>query len=276
MRCTPVSSGCANCWHLAVAKRLAKNPSIPKKHRIAYEGGLPVLDPKELEAPLHLRGPARIGVMLMGDLFHESIPDEWIFDLLGIMAVAHKHIFVVLTKRSDRMRAFFKSKFVWALIEGSAQKTYHQKTDEDPSFWLAVHDLPNVIGMVTVENQEQADKRIPDLLATPWSKRGVSIEPMLEPIKIPGKILCPCSCFAGNPRRPHPDCENKPSIDWVIVGGETGPHARPLHPDWIRSIIQQSKSAGVPVFVKQLSGKNAKNMDKWPEDLRVREIPNAI
>lgn len=224
MKCTAMSEGCRNCWHLAMAKRLAKNPLIDEGVRAAYAGGIPALDNKELEAPLHLRGPSRIGVQFMGDLFHEDIP-SCLSSIWGVMKRCPQHSFFILTKRP----AGAKEAFDYTLFD-----------DPLPNIWLGV----------SVEDQKTADERIPILLQVPAAHRWVSVEPILGPVEIPEKVLCPCSCFAGNPRIPHPDCADKPSIDWVACGGETGPKARPMHPDWVRSLRDQCQQAGVPFFFK--------------------------
>jgi hypothetical protein len=102
---------------------------------------------------------------------------------------------------------------------------------------------------VSVEDQAAADARIPHLLQTPAALRFVSVEPMLGPVKIPDKALCPCSYCVGG--KPHPYCAGQPRIDWVICGGETGPSARPMHPAWARDLRDQCIAAGVPFFFKQ-------------------------
>ena len=119
MRCTPVSDGCKNCWHLAMARRHAANPTLRREVREARAGGKPWLDVKELEAPLHLRKPARIGLEFMGDLFHQSVTTAMRDRVFDVMWRSPQHTFVVLTKRPARMVDYVRGRasvrdFGWA------------------------------------------------------------------------------------------------------------------------------------------------------------------
>jgi len=276
-RCTKASPGCDNCWHLKMAKRHAANPMIRKEVREARGGGKPWLNEKELAAPLTLRKPARIGVMFMGDLFHESVPDEWIAEVFGVMAVAGAmapgessldgaffmgsvkrsggpHTFQVLTKRPGRMKTLLTSV---AFRRKIARAAYNRAMDRRDAGYL--HDcisdkdnprapcragrmwpLSNVHIGVTAENQEQADKRIPILLETPAAVRFVSVEPMLGAIALPGIGFPQSLRFRCGPR-----------LDWVICGAETGPGKRPMDLDWARHLRGQCAAAGVPFFFKK-------------------------
>lgn len=242
MRCTPVSRGCAengviHCWHLAMAKRLAMNRGILKNHRKAYFGWPPVLNEEELSAPLHLKEPARIGTQFMGDLFHEDVPWDFQIKVFEAMANAGRHTYFILTKRPEGMRKFLQGCEDW-----------------NPSEW------PHVWLGISVEDQATADERIPILLQIPAAHRWVSIEPMLGRVdfnKLPGMGPCSSECSDFRECRESKKwiCHQKHGheshrIDWVVLGGETGHHARPMHPDWARSVVQQCKSAGVPLFFK--------------------------
>jgi len=263
MRCAPVSEGCKNCWHLTLANRLAKNPLIPKDRQIAYAGGKPVLIEKEL----HFLGtrtekPTIVGVQFMGDLFYESVPFEWIAAVFGIML--HSYCtFLVLTKRAERMLEFFNwinakapaRRQAWIDVVADAEKScgetvgnrgagkacghefvvsdYADKYAHSGSITVGNWPLKNVCIGVTVENQQTANERIPILLQIPAAVRFVSCEPLLSEID-----------FSHLP-------ESGAELDWVIVGGESGPRARPMHTDWARSIRDQCKKAGVPYFFKQ-------------------------
>ncbi len=428
MRCTRVSAGCQECWHLRMADRLSKNPALTEPERQAFAGGDIVIREGELNAPLKLRKPATIGVQFMGDLFHKQVPDYFIVNALEIMCICDQHSFVVLTKRPERMAEITQiMKHIWA-----------EENKEFPQ---------HIYFGTTVENQEQADKRIPDLLKVP-GKRFLSIEPLLSSLdllkylksdnggvydksrngfscstcdrnlfcgqrrpnmaaseddggqshgdtglrdadkdKTGGKKqkqipncnvyskreedenLCSPDCLDGNPsvrhsignrdkpqgwqqrkqppiesrnsnpcgkydaqlqgiateeeisvgrdkhvcqincgtgnrnpedERHYPPIEtrpeirsqpghrfcnsyrrklespqNNPLINALIVGAESGPHRRECRIEWIEDIVEQCKSAGVPVFVKQihLNGKLEKDINKFPEQLRIRELP---
>jgi protein gp37 len=209
------------------------NPNISAWHRLAYEGQKPILDEKELEAPLRLKKPARIGVQFMGDLFHEDIPDSFVVRILNVaFARANKHQYFFLTKRPERMEHILQR--VWLDSCGGIL------ADKSKRLWLGV----------SVEDQQTADERIPILLQIPAAKRFVSVEPMLGPVKLLYKWL--------SDSRPHlktfdlgsPAQTLDGGIDWVVCGGESGPKARPIHPDWVRSLKNQSQAAGVPFFFK--------------------------
>ncbi len=245
MRCTPVSEGCEHCWHQAMARRLAANRRIPAKEREAYAGGLPVMREGELDAPFRLRKPALIGVQFMGDLFHEDIWYGLIYELFtNVMAKCPQHTFLVLTKRPEGALGFSREA-------------------------IPLHDFAwpkNVWLGVSVENQKRADERIPILLQIPAAVRFVSIEPMLGPVDLTRLILATRNKLDalrgieysyvgadedGRAMWDDPVTEGD-WIDGVIVGGESGPGARPMHPKWVRDVRDQCVAAGIPFFLKQL------------------------
>lgn len=229
MRCSPISEGCKNCWHLALADRLAKNPKIPRNRREAYAGGEPVLIQKELSAPAKLKKPAVIGLQFMGDLFHESVHKDYFLKILLVIRKCPQHTFVILTKRPERMAGVIG----WSKpAEALADETLKVKSFPD-----------NVIGMATVENQEQADKRIPVLLQSPYAIYGVSVEPMLSKINL-RLFDYAKSCDSHSVRRYF--------IQHVICGTESGPGRRPAKIEWIRNLRDQCVDAHVPFFLKQM------------------------
>lgn len=213
MRCTPMSAGCANCWHLRMCKRHAANPKLSREMRDARAGGPPALLFDELEAPLKRKKPARIGVQFMGDLFHEDVSDTDVLAVMSTIQDCPQHTFLILTKRPKRMREFFEwfYSYPW------------EQLDDPPlmNLWLGV----------SVENQKAADERIPILLQTPAAVRWVSVEPMLEEIELHNYFPV--------------------TIDWIIAGAESGPGARPCKLEWVRSLKNQCVEAGVPFFYKQ-------------------------
>lgn len=316
--CTRVSAGCENCY----AEREARRHSHPGG---AYEGlvraipsggagldpgsrgyrppnkmaarwtGKIRLVPEKLDEPLRKRKPRRIFVDSMGDLFHEGVPDEFIDKVFAISSLAPQHTLQVLTKRGERMRDYFASPYRFAFIEGEAQAIYAKRTGEDPSMWLAVQDLPNVQLGVSVEDQKTADERIPLLLQTPAAVRFVSLEPLLERIELRRRTWWTAD---GTRHTAGPHLEG---IHWAIVGGESGPGARPCDVEWIRYLVRQCREAKVPVFVKQMGSqpvlpvedrtrwganfryelrlplRDRKGADpaEWPKDLRVQEFPGG-
>lgn len=236
MLCTPVSAGCDDCWHREVVKRF----------NYKYDYDKPILDEKELQAPLKRKTPSRIGVQFMGDLFHEDVTNFMIDSVFTVMTqLAPQHTYLILTKRIKRI-----------------QKGYWQ------SAWKNIH-----LG-VSVEDQATADERIPILLNIPAAVRWVSLEPLLGPVDI--------MRYLPNPRR-HEKCEKGlPTfeamlgilcdyLDWVVIGAESGKNRRPCKIEWIEDIVRQCEEAGTPVFVKQSHNENGK-LVKMPEILgKVRD-----
>ena len=183
---------------------------------------------------LRRKKPTTWFVNSMGDLFHEAVPDAWIDRVFAVMALCPQHTFIVLTKRSARMRAYVSR--LCSTPDNDSDEVDAIAT-EAASITGAVEDafangpLPNVWLGVSTEDQRRADERIPDLLATPAAVRLVSAEPLLGPISF--------------------NTIDLPGLDWIIVGGESGKGARPMHPDWARSIRDQCAAADVPYFFKQ-------------------------
>lgn len=236
--CSRVSEGCRNCYAESVAARFS-GPGLP------YEGlarrtasgearwtGVAKMVPKMLDQPMRWQKPRRIFVNSMSDLFHESLDFRDIAAIFGVMALAGHHTFQVLTKRPARMVEWFQwasrvdiitemsEALSAALGDGLASLAYRASAG-----W----PLPNVWLGVSVENQEAAHTRVALLRATPAAVRFLSCEPLLGPL------------YAL-------DLEG---IGWVIAGGESGPHARPMHPDWVRKLRDDCARAGVPFFFKQ-------------------------
>lgn len=298
MRCTPVSEGCANCWHLRMAKRLQsvfENYSdsnhnygwrdIDCEKAEAYAGGDPYINTKELSAPFKLRKPAVIGVQFMGDLFHDSIPFEWIAAVCGVIAANPRHQFVVLTKRLDRAAEFYNwldelaTDPKWHVSEpGMRWWKVHMLTIKANDF-LSDYDWPSMAGCTwpltnlilgtSVENQRTADERILKLLQIPAWKRMVSYEPALGPVDLGGYYL---NQKTGLKHYPFPYLDEKYRtkninlLDIVVAGAETGPGARPCDLDWLRSARNQCAAAGVQFFLKQVDSKGTRELDGQRHD----------
>lgn len=236
MRCTPVSAGCDHCWHLRMANRLGGNGTLPERDRNGYNLGIPWLKTKELAAPLKLKKPAIIGVQFMGDLFHESVTNEQIAAVFGVLAACPQHTFCVLTKRPERMVRFF----MW-LDDDGPEWTHNES-------W----PLPNVMLGVSVEDQKTYDERWPHVERTPAAVRYVSYEPALGGLDL--------SRSFGLYQVEWPDGKTswatkvmsrwEGAPDFVICGSETGPGKRPMDLNWARDLRDQCAAASVPFFFK--------------------------
>ena len=213
--CTPVSEGCKNCYAARMAKRLAGRAGYPKDDpfRVTRHAD-------KQDDPLHWRKPRRVFVCSMGDLFHEDVPDAFIYRVLEVILLTPRHTYQMLTKRPGRMAA----------VLGGYEAI--------PNLWLGV----------TAENQQTADERIPLLLQTPAAVRFVSIGPMLGPIDVSPYLGQVHADALGLPYKGDDPWHD--GLDWVICGGETGPGARPMNPKWVRDVRDQCMAAGVPFFFK--------------------------
>jgi len=279
--CTKVSPGCAHCYAEALTKRYAGSPGWPETFEPWILGNETVfLHPERLEKPFSWKTPRRVFVNSMSDLFHEAIPDGFIDRVFAVMALAQQHVFQVLTKRPERMRAYFadidqriydiggEAQGMAEGIGGNLPKHYADFVDHSfLSDWLPSLPLPNVWLGVSVENQRWADERIPILLDTPAAVRFISAEPLLGPIDLMPYLDAKYgySAFFYLKER---------ALSWIIVGGESGPRHRPFDPDWARRILHQTRAFQIPAFIKQLGGaRPGTRLEDLPEDLRVREYP---
>ena len=266
--CSVISAGCKHCYAMRLAgTRLRHHPSRAGLTRPTAAGpvwtGDVRLNEDWLDQPLRWKKPRRIFVCAHGDLFHEAVPDAWIDRVFAVMALAPQHTFQVLTKRPERMLAYQNASNLMNRIHaaifnyttsagGATQASLKRATA-----WLDTH-LPdgglggfirllpthNVHLGVSVENQATADERIPLLLQTPAAVRFISAEPLLGLLNL--RLFLPfITRGRGGPVR------EKGGLDWVIAGGESGPGARPSHPDWFRVLRDQCQASGVAFFFKQ-------------------------
>jgi protein gp37 len=275
--CSIVSPGCTNCYAMTMAARLEAMGTLPHyggttqktKAGPVWTGKLALAPEASLLAPLRRRKPTTYFVNSMGDLFHEDVPDDSIDRVFAVMALTPQHTYQVLTKRSGRMRAYMDQasgriadvtialrKHPLAIARGVGPSAVVPVPHLRPGaqWW----PLANVWLGVSAEDQRRADERIPDLLATPAAIRFVSAEPLLGPIDFE-RIPMPqdegreCSALDGHEIAGMVgNCVGYiPPLDWIIVGGESGPNTRPMHPDWARSIRDQCAAAGTAFFFKQ-------------------------
>jgi protein gp37 len=249
-------------WGHGFAERTAKGGRWTGKVEIQWD---------RVSLPLGWQKPARIFASSTSDFFHEALDMLDVAQLFGVMIAAHHlrgHTFQVLTKRADRMRAWLNDEEFWDIANAEADMRVMERVDphnrrsddaratlEDygpdeppPGIWLGI----------SVEDQQRADERVPDLLATPAVVRFLSCEPLLGPVDLAS--VCDGWSFWGplSGRRWHDGdgegpaySEPCPKLDWVITGGESGPTARPMHPDWARRLRDQCLAAGVAFHFKQ-------------------------
>ncbi len=265
--CSRVSPGCEHCYAETIAHRL-------KKPGMAFEAlttsgrwnGKIELVPEKLDEPLRLRKPSRIFVNSMSDLFHEDVPDEYIDRVFAVMGIAERHTFQVLTKRPKRMRAYVDSlerRWSYATSASSTGRQVHLDHATHPGPYQRAWPFPNVWLGVSAENQATADERIPLLLDTPAAVRFVSAEPLLGAIDLKDIRVPPSESFNDLLRvdslegltysdtGPLLDQED-PHLDWVVVGGEAGPKARPCHIEWMLAIVNECLATDTRIFVKQV------------------------
>lgn len=324
--CQKVSPGCTNCY----AERLNRRLGTGRDYKPLGDIGELFLDEKTLIAPLGWRKPRRVFVCSMTDLFGEWVPDQWIDQIFAVMALAPQHSFQVLTKRADRMREYVSEPGrLSEVVEAAAALSFDEVSvagrsgeplqgttlnvsddPEDPEIRVASPRWPlsNCWLGVSAEDQERLDERVPELLATPAAVRFVSAEPLIGPLRfdripIPkGELGLKLGTQLLLRRQDY-------GLDWLIIGGESGPGARPMDIAWARDIVRQCREAQVPVFCKQLGARpvmaeaewraaprlitpkgrdlgehlvqlaledrKGGAMEEWPEDLRVREFPEV-
>jgi len=214
--CSKISPGCKHCYAETFAERFRGVPGHP------YEQGFDVrMVPEKLDEPLRWRTPRRVFVNSMSDLFHASIPFEYIDRVFATMRLAERHTFQVLTKRADRMKEYVDSARRRSMVDGL------EVVPGRPITWERAH--ANVWQGVSVEDRKYGLPRIAHLRETPAAVRFLSVEPLLEDL---GAL-------------------DLRGIHWVIVGGESGAGARPMKAEWVRSIREQCAAAGVAFFFKQ-------------------------
>lgn len=282
MRCSEISEGCANCWSLKLCDRMAANPIFSDEVRAAYAGETgPVLVESRLREPLKGKDKV-IGVQFMGDLWNDQVPDEFIDQVFGVMSLATQHRFIVLTKRAKRMHDYLTGlrddpEQAWRFENQGQLMEAPNRFHKAAMTFRRGGSLPNVIGMVSAENQETADERIPWLLKTPFAMRGVSVEPMLEQITLnylhyQNEVEIDALNGTHGVLRPHGG--KGPKLDWVICGGESGKGvARPMKWEWPIHLLSQCEAAGVPFFMKQMSEYGGADKHDIPPFLDIKQFP---
>lgn len=258
--CTKVSPGCENCYAEIMANRLAGMKQDKYMKVIGPDGkwnGKTQFDPSALDKIFRWNKPRMIFMVSMGDLFHENNDINDIAMVWASMFLNHRHTFQVLTKRPERAKHVLNNGEFWFSYHKYCNKLHDDKIkplEQELYFYDEVRQewpLKNVWLGVTAENQMRANERIPVLLQIPAAKRFVSIEPMLSPVDL--------TSIKGNAGsyyqvlEPIKNCgdSNRPALDWVICGSESGSKRRPFELDWAVSLRNQCINANVSFFFKQ-------------------------
>lgn len=310
--CTHASPGCLHCYSETINKRLGTGYPFTKKYEVEVEWRLNV---QELAAWFRHKAAGKVFVCDMTDLWHPAIPDEYILSIIGVAAMTPWKTYQLLTKRPERMRHIVETytiadclAIVYTATEDSPTLARQFPLNEYRADTAVQQGWPpkNTWWGVSVESPEYL-WRINELCQIPAAVRFLSLEPLLAPIELTGGRL-PIYSHSGPPccveQKGFHRTQHKSLIHWVIVGGESGPGARPCDLAWIRRIVQQCQAAEVKCFVKQFGAvvidtdrfqgarfigyenkdyvkdikvrlRHRKGGDplEWPEDLRVREFP---
>jgi protein gp37 len=230
--CSRISEGCRHCYAARMARRLAAMGQAKYQGAVDEHGrwnGQVWFDAPSYDLPLKVKAPTVWFVNSMSDLFHEGVSINWIMRVWDVMKDCPQHTFQILTKRAERLGKLLAA-------DGVLTATYGV--------------LPNVWLGVSVENQAAADERIPWLVQAQAAIRFLSCEPLLGPVEL-GRWLPPAPGVSWAHEVMEAWGEDTNKIDWVICGGESGPGARPMSPDWARALRDQCTAAGVPFFMKQ-------------------------
>lgn len=246
--CTKVSAGCKNCYAERMASRLAAMGQEKYKNvlnssddgRSGVWNGKVFCDETALNIPLKRKKPTMYFLSSMGDVFHPEVPFDFIWDIFKVIKKCPQHTFQVLTKRPERIMQYYQ---------------WHTRSMPDVYKWPQ-----NVWLGTSVEDQAAAHERIPHLLQTPAAVHFLSVEPFLSPINLKAVGLPIWARSQGMNALTGRYCPSlrgtapEAALDQVIIGCESnGAHpGRECKIEWVRDIVRQCKSAGVPVFVKQI------------------------
>jgi len=262
--CSKVSDGCAHCYAEREWPRLAGNPKTPYYGRKFNDVRI---HPERLEQPLRWTKPRKIFVNSMSDLFHDDVDEKFIAKAFAIMDLARQHTYMVLTKRPERAKRILNDEDFQFHIGWFQSQAIREFGLPEPKE-IGPFPFKNVWIGVSVENQATADERIPLLLQIPAVVRFISAEPLLGPIVLKRKAVDEQEIIQATLMGLLEEYSRavERGIDWVICGGESGPGARPMHPDWVRGLRDQCQAANVPFFFKQWGEfKEACRYNSWPK-----------
>jgi len=268
--CNKLSAGCKHCYAEVMHKRLQAMGQA--KYQQDFSAGV-VTHADTLSIPLKWKKPRTVFVNSMSDLFHADVPFAFIDQVFAVMALTPQHTYQILTKRPERMAEYFSTRDRFATLPPERVRPFGATWEGSITvpFTEHKHPLSNVWLGTSVEDQKAADERIPHLLMCPAAVRFLSCEPLLGAVDIN-----PFLYRVGGSRWEQP----RNDIHWVIAGGESGPGARPMHPDWARSVRDQCAAAGVPFFFKQwgawLGARQDGDADHVPHHLNCSDEPIRV
>jgi protein gp37 len=305
--CSKISAGCKNCY-AATAANSARLQKFDQYSKVVdgngnWNGHIEFV-PKVLDGLLKGKKQRRVFTPSMSDPFHPAVKDEWLDRFLAVVALTPHITYQCLTKRPERMHEYFDWCERRRIAEGKSfsfcrvdkVEQVCREIENYPHFNIPEWPLPNLHLGVSVENQAAADERIHWLLRTPAAKRFLSVEPLLEDIDfaetsyriVEDVMFRPPSDSFREWVLTQGSWEDFSCTNWVdlcIVGGESGPGARPFHLEWARSLLAQCRDSGTAFFLKQvgsnpflggeplkLKDRKGGDMEEWPEDLRAREL----
>lgn len=313
--CVKHSTGCAHCYSETLAHRYGKGGPFTAA---TMRGLTPCLDEAELKKMLTYKPASgkRCFLADMTDLFGEWVPDDLLDQLFAVLFMRSDVTWQVLTKRADRMAAYLSADDLSLRLHERVKQRMGYDNQKRPAVNRCDLPLRNVWCGTSVENQAAADERIPHLLRAPVAVRFLSVEPLLGPVDLANvrfdrhltmDVLEGTGVTTRGPcGQSIPNVWSQNKVNWVIVGGESGPRARLCRVDWVRSCVRQCQAAGVSCFVKQLGSNYADeangvcghatrwpfdvlpggptrrltnqkggDMSEFPEDLRVRQLPDT-
>ena len=303
--CAKVSRGCANCYAERVSASL-QNRGVADYQDTVYShayaqtrwtGHINLL-PHRLVEPLKMKEPALIFIDSMSDLFHDQVPDDFIDQVIAVIALTPRHTYQILTKRVERMKSYFD---IFATLNdpifrnnrllSAGQRIYDEHLAKSKCHLdlksLDVWPLPNLWLGCSIEDQATADFRLPLLQLISAHRRFVSIEPLIGPIDLGYAYPCGYYCDSNIGHVDHPfwSWGTDTQLNWLIMGAESGSQSRPFEPTWLETIIQQAHQAGVSLFIKQLgshwasrSGNSrvdprGEDVSLWPLIWRFQQYP---
>ena len=302
--CAPVSPGCANCYASALSVRWGKGKyGATRERTLASKGTLRL--PYRLNHRAKDR-PTRLFTASLSDVFDPVWPVDGHIRLLTAIEKCRQVNFILVTKRPELWRTVLER----VTSSPASRLPEVLQAAEFAQSWLDGKAPDNVCVMASVEDQSYALRRIPDLLRIPARWHGLSLEPLLGPVDVTnhglhGAYSTPTTTVEGRPVEWTDPGPGFIGLDWLVIGGESGPKARPCHVDWIRSLVRQGLEAGAAVFVKQLGSMSVSDVDtvpdrskwrgikgvagrtglahkkggdptEWPADLRIREWPEGL